>query len=668
MTIVFSRVQHEADGFDPISVRSLKQLWAPQAPPPSEIFAHSLFIEFLSVSGEELLRSTSASASSSNHEYVLPPASPKTPIVQKFVPLSPRSPMSPWLEEHLRFQSSQIPQLADIEVPSPGLARHVGQLSGKNRRKRLGVLAELARSTAPSSSSFNFPPRPRFPGAPCVMPCAPYATRYITAPIPAPKAERLIHDALRAFPGGATLETATVHPDPELAVRLARRRFEQRRSGVTTLWENASAEATLRGVPQPDEPIVGEFCPPAADSEVSVLGDVILGDAFGAPRVLAWAILPALCGYTSGRAAVRARKRQAKGVQGCDRVAKLSVVLRFFRENIAGRDAVDRAFNCMRCSTAEHLTLPDLLATVWSVLRTHPSLRFLRSAPEFEVQYARTVATRILFQCDAAELGVVTRAAFRRSRLAAALFSLDRPGEINHETRFFSYEHFYVLYCRFWELDRTHRMRVSLDALLEFDNFSLSRPCAERVVALLSGSAFVPLDATRDREAIGFPEFVWFLLCEADKGSETALRFWFRVADVDEDGLIGEADILHFVEPQLDRLAAMGVEEPRCADVVTQLFDMATCASRGRRCSGVSAADLRASRMQANFFDALFCANKFLDFEERDPSLARHPLFVVEDTPWDRYARASYDTLSAEELGRVPDAASYTQVCADDAA
>lgn len=34
-------------------------------------------------------------------------------------------------------------------------------------------------------------------------------------------------------------------------------------------------------------------------------------------------------------------------------------------------------------------------------------------------------------------------------------------------TQFFSYEHFYVIYCKFWELDRDHDLYI--------DNYDLAR-------------------------------------------------------------------------------------------------------------------------------------------------------------------------------------------------
>lgn len=38
---------------------------------------------------------------------------------------------------------------------------------------------------------------------------------------------------------------------------------------------------------------------------------------------------------------------------------------------------------------------------------------------------------------------------------------LEEEEDINQITDFFSYEHFYVIYCKFWELDKDHDLYIS---------------------------------------------------------------------------------------------------------------------------------------------------------------------------------------------------------------
>lgn len=45
------------------------------------------------------------------------------------------------------------------------------------------------------------------------------------------------------------------------------------------------------------------------------------------------------------------------------------------------------------------------------------------------------------------------------------LFLLESAEDINSVTDYFSYEHFYVIYCKFWELDTDHDLWISKEDL-----------------------------------------------------------------------------------------------------------------------------------------------------------------------------------------------------------
>lgn len=42
---------------------------------------------------------------------------------------------------------------------------------------------------------------------------------------------------------------------------------------------------------------------------------------------------------------------------------------------------------------------------------------------------------------------------------------LEEEEDINQIMAYFSYEHFYVIYCKFWELDRDHDLFIDLNDL-----------------------------------------------------------------------------------------------------------------------------------------------------------------------------------------------------------
>ena len=47
----------------------------------------------------------------------------------------------------------------------------------------------------------------------------------------------------------------------------------------------------------------------------------------------------------------------------------------------------------------------------------------------------------------------------------ATLKLLQDEDDINQVTDFFSYEHFYVIYCKFWELDKDHDLFIDREDL-----------------------------------------------------------------------------------------------------------------------------------------------------------------------------------------------------------
>jgi serine/threonine-protein phosphatase 2A regulatory subunit B'' len=37
---------------------------------------------------------------------------------------------------------------------------------------------------------------------------------------------------------------------------------------------------------------------------------------------------------------------------------------------------------------------------------------------------------------------------------------------------------------------------------------------------------------------MNFEDFVWYLLCEENKQSRTSIQYWFKVVDLDNNGII----------------------------------------------------------------------------------------------------------------------------------
>lgn len=70
----------------------------------------------------------------------------------------------------------------------------------------------------------------------------------------------------------------------------------------------------------------------------------------------------------------------------------------------------------------------------------------------------------------------VTAAAL--SRLCQNVALLEEEADINQLTEFFSYEHFYVIYCKFWELDTDHDLLIDPQDLARHNDHGEDGPWA----------------------------------------------------------------------------------------------------------------------------------------------------------------------------------------------
>ena len=61
--------------------------------------------------------------------------------------------------------------------------------------------------------------------------------------------------------------------------------------------------------------------------------------------------------------------------------------------------------------------------------------------------------------------GRITAQELRRSNFLQTLALLEEEPDINQINDYFSYEHFYVIYCKFWELDTDHDLLIDAQDL-----------------------------------------------------------------------------------------------------------------------------------------------------------------------------------------------------------
>eukprot|EP00467_Chlorarachnion_reptans_P013060 CAMPEP_0114490602 /NCGR_PEP_ID=MMETSP0109-20121206/2533_1 /TAXON_ID=29199 /ORGANISM="Chlorarachnion reptans, Strain CCCM449" /LENGTH=407 /DNA_ID=CAMNT_0001667237 /DNA_START=435 /DNA_END=1658 /DNA_ORIENTATION=+ len=317
----------------------------------------------------------------------------------------------------------------------------------------------------------------------------------------------------------------------------------------------------------------------------------------------------------------------------------------YYTKNMQKFDPPTRLFKLLKSETGpggqQYLTRESFTPLVEEVVRRHPGLEFLKSHPEFQARYSQTVKARIFYKVNRAANEQLTLGEFKRSNFCQVLGLLDEEDDINKIHDYFSYEHFYVIYCKFWELDEDHDFEIDNKDLMRYDDFALTTKVIDRVMEGC-GRPFV----SRTPGRMGYEDFVVFLMSEVDKTSDISLEYWFRCLDLDGDGVIAAYELEYFFSEQAQRLQQLSQEEVLYTDVLCQLNDMV----KPKRESCFTKKDLRNTKMATQFFNIIFNLSRHVIAEQRDPILIHQVHSTPELCDWDRYAINEYIKLAESEI------------------
>jgi serine/threonine-protein phosphatase 2A regulatory subunit B'' len=323
-------------------------------------------------------------------------------------------------------------------------------------------------------------------------------------------------------------------------------------------------------------------------------------------------------------------------------------VVNYWSGRLSVSDPTVNFFQVVKQEQNPFLTRSDFREFLWVLLDSHPGLAFLRDSPEFQERYADTVICRIFYHTDRRRTNKITLRDLRRSTNPSIIRSwldLDLTDDINSVRNFFSYEHFYVLYCKFWDLDGDHDFLIDKDDLQKYDSHAWSPRAIDRVFQQV-GMKFTSGVPNK----MGYDDFVWFLLSDEDKTSEQAMEFLFSIVDLDGDGVIRDHEMRHFYEEQVHRLECVNQEAPKLEDIICQMNDLI-----GPKRDGQFRLDEFFKRRKSNagvFFSILLSLNKFMQYEQRDPfQLKQEQLNNPELTDWDRFCLGEYVRLAIEANG-----------------
>ncbi|RYH20971.1 hypothetical protein EON65_21875 [archaeon] len=270
------------------------------------------------------------------------------------------------------------------------------------------------------------------------------------------------------------------------------------------------------------------------------------------------------CGIPAPRVIGKAN-RQPSGVR-----IKLKTFLKFWSAEIEPYDRTERFFNIIKQPNHEYIYNNDFIPFLQELLHFHPGLDFLEQHEEFQHKYALTVITRIFYKVDCCMdmylyintivyvlsheryivycmligpeclsyicvcppiqvniscSGKLSLAEVRRSNLFTACMHVDEETDINKVLDYFSYEHFYVLYCKFFELDSDKDSKILKADLLKYGEHALSECIVDRIYQV-GYRVFSDAQWSGFPDGMAYQDFIYFMLSEEDKTSACALRYW----------------------------------------------------------------------------------------------------------------------------------------------
>ena len=159
---------------------------------------------------------------------------------------------------------------------------------------------------------------------------------------------------------------------------------------------------------------------------------------------------------------------------------KLKAFINFWQIEIEPYDNFGRFFRLVKNPNSDFIRKDDFVPFILELLLLHPGLDFLASHEEFKRKYALTVIARIFYKVNLSRTGKITCREVRRSNIVQEFMHVDEETDINRCVEYFSYEHFYVLYCRFFELDADKDAKISVEDLVKYGDYCLSETIIDR--------------------------------------------------------------------------------------------------------------------------------------------------------------------------------------------
>ena len=311
--------------------------------------------------------------------------------------------------------------------------------------------------------------------------------------------------------------------------------------------------------------------------------------------------------------------------------------MKYHIQTFRGCSVTERFFNFLKAPDRKYIIRDDFRPILRALLDMNPSLEFLKEHLPYQKKYTNTVIMRIFYKNDPNDDGKITLHDFKRSDLIEVITQVC-DDDINNVRQYFSYEHFYVIYCTFFELDNTREpdkeLFINKESFSKYDGHALGRKAVDRIFDQIPRK-FV----STEKDMMCFEDFLWYILSEEDKTNATSIKYWFKVVDLDDNGIITPSEMEYFYQEQIQRLESNQNEIIQFNDVLCQLYDMIP-SEKEYQWTLQNFLDHPQSASIA--FNALLNLNKFIENEQKDPFLMTDIVKRKDYNDWDKFAYNEY--------------------------
>lgn len=189
-----------------------------------------------------------------------------------------------------------------------------------------------------------------------------------------------------------------------------------------------------------------------------------------------------------------------------------------------------------------------------SYLQSNPKFKFcLTNTSECSI-FSRYILMNLILTYDPEFRGRITRQNFVSQDFIQILDGVS------------NFEKFKEIYQIFEALDIQKKDSLSFKDLLSYDHKRIHPKVLERVWRFLPGK--------KVNDRITFADFVVFVILLEEKELQASLNFWFRVCDIEEDGILSLGEMKIWFQYQKQMLKLMNTDTEKFKELVPQIMDM----------------------------------------------------------------------------------------------